>query len=92
MNGHMNCVKRGFYLNGMIGGTISGILFYQNIPATKTEKFVAIEMLGNSSQFSIIGNQFTGSGATAFADSAIYLGAQAALQFTNYITGNISKG
>jgi hypothetical protein len=88
-NGHMNCYKRGFYLNGMIGGTISGILFYQNIPVTKTEKFVAIEMLGNSSEFSIIGNQFAGSGATAFADCAIYLGAQAALQFTNYISGNI---
>jgi hypothetical protein len=89
MNGHMNCYKRGFYLNGMIGGTISGILFYQNVPATKTEKFVGIEMLGNSSEFTIIGNQFTGSGATAFADCAIYLGSQAALQFTNYISGNI---
>ena len=89
-NGHMNTIKRGLYLNGMIGGTISGILFYQNVPSGgATEKFVAVEMLGNSSEFTIIGNQFTGSGATAFADCAIYLGAQAALQFTNYISGNI---
>lgn len=89
-NGHMNTFKRGLYLKGMIGGTISGILFYQNVPSGgATEKFVAVEMLGNSSEFSIIGNQFTGSGATVFADCAIYLGAQAAIQFTNYISGNI---
>ena len=89
-NGHMNCYKRCVYLNGMIGGTISGILFYQNVPAgSATEKFVAVEMLGNSSEFTIIGNQFVGSGATAFADCAIYLGSQAATQFTNYISGNI---
>jgi hypothetical protein len=88
-NGHSACYKRGFYINGMIGGVISNILLYQGVPATKTEKYVGIEMLGNSSEFTIIGNQFAGSGATAFADCAIYLGAQAAIQFTNYISGNI---
>jgi hypothetical protein len=88
-NGHMNCYKRCVYLNGMIGGTISGVLFYQNVPTTKTEKFVAIELLGNSSEFTIIGNQFAGSGVTTYADCAIYLGANAAIEFTNYISGNI---
>jgi len=88
-NGHSACYKRGFYINGMIGGVISNILLYQGVPATKTEKYVGIEMLGNSSEFTIIGNQFAGAGATAFADCAIYLGAQAAIQFTNYISGNI---
>jgi hypothetical protein len=73
----------------MIGGVISNILFYQGVPPTKTEKYVGIEMLGNSSEFTIIGNQFAGAGATAFADCAIYLGSQAAIQFTNYISGNI---
>ena len=89
-NGHMNTIKRGIYLNSMIGGTISGILFYQNVPpGGATEKFVAVEMLGNNSEFTIIGNQFEGSGATAFLDCAIYLGSQAAIQYTNYISGNI---
>ena len=88
-NGHSACFIRGFYLNGMIGGVISNILCYQGVPPSKTQKYVGVEMLGNSSEFTIIGNQFAGQGATAYGDCAIYLGSQAALQFTNFITGNI---
>ena len=89
-NGHSACYKRGFYLNGMIGGGISNVLCWQGVPPTKTEKYVGIEMLGNTSEFTINGNQFQQiGGGTAFADCAIYLGSQAAIQFTNYISGNI---
>jgi hypothetical protein len=89
-NGHSACYKRGFYLNGVIGGGISNVLCWQGVPPTKTEKYVGIEMLGNTSEFTINGNQFQQiGGGTAFADCAIYLGSQAAIQFTNYISGNI---
>ena len=89
VNCHNACLIRGFYLRGMIGGNISNVLLYQGVPPVKTQKYVGIEMLNNSSDFSITGNQISGSGATAYPDCAIYLGSQAALQFTIGIMANV---
>lgn len=88
-NGHMNTIKGGVYIDAFIGGVISGILFYQLVTGAPTQKYVGIELQGNTSEFSIIGNQFEGSGATIYPDCAIYCGSQAAIQYTNYISGNI---